>query len=133
MKGDFSRDTFDATKRYSRVLQQQGRVQLDADWNEQASISTHYLRSLALDLIGPHGGPGDGFKISRLPAAAGQPLTDLGIGAGHYYVAGLLCENLAEASGRDAGATYWTQGAYPVGEEGGSLPKPPFLVYLEVW
>ena len=36
---------------------QQGRVQLDADWNEQADILLHYLRTLAADLIGPFGGP----------------------------------------------------------------------------
>ena len=38
MKGDFTRDTFDAAKHFSRVLMQQGQVQLDADWNEQTSI-----------------------------------------------------------------------------------------------
>ena len=35
MKGDFSRLTFDPTKHFSGVRMQQGRVQLDADWNEQ--------------------------------------------------------------------------------------------------
>jgi hypothetical protein len=59
MKGDFTRDTFDPRKHYSRVLMQQGRVQLDADWNEQVAILLHYLQTLAADLIGPHGGPGD--------------------------------------------------------------------------
>ena len=38
MKGDFSRDTFDPAKQFTRVLMQQGRVQLDADWNEQIAI-----------------------------------------------------------------------------------------------
>jgi hypothetical protein len=112
---------------------QQGRVQPDADWNEQTGIPAHCLRSLAADLIGPHGGPGDGFKISRLPAAAGQPLSDLGIATGHYYVAGILCGNLAEAGDLGAAATYWTQRDYPVGREAGALPQPPFLVYLDVW
>jgi len=44
---------------------QQGRVQLDADWNEQTSILLHYLQNLAADLIGPHGGPAEncGFRI----------------------------------------------------------------------
>ena len=59
MKGDFTRDTFDASRHYTRVLMQQGRVQLDADWNEQAAILLHYLQALAGDLIGPHGGPAD--------------------------------------------------------------------------
>ncbi|MET0357387.1 MAG: DUF6519 domain-containing protein [Cellvibrio sp.] len=59
MKGDFSRLTFDPKKHFSRVLQQQGRVQLDADWNEQSAILLHYLQTLAGDLIGDHGGPKD--------------------------------------------------------------------------
>ena len=41
MKGDFSRETFDSVKHFSRVLQQQGRVQLDADWNEHTAIVLH--------------------------------------------------------------------------------------------
>ena len=57
MKGDFTRNTFDPAKHYSRVLSQQGRVQLDADANEQAAILLHYLQTLAADLIGPAGGP----------------------------------------------------------------------------
>ena len=62
MRGDFSRETFDRVKHFSRVLQQQGRVQLDADWNEQTAIVLHYLRTLAADLIGPFAGPaGEGF------------------------------------------------------------------------
>ena len=45
-RGDFTRDTFDPAKRFLRVLYQQGRVQLDADFNEQVSILLHYLQSL---------------------------------------------------------------------------------------
>jgi len=59
MKGDFSRLTFDPKKHFTRVLQQQGRVQLDADWNEQSAILLHYIQALASDLIGDHGGPKD--------------------------------------------------------------------------
>ena len=60
MKGDFTRDTFDQMRHFSRVLMQQGRVQLDADFNEQVSILLHYLRSLAADLGGGCWGPADG-------------------------------------------------------------------------
>jgi hypothetical protein len=94
MKGDFSRYTFDPTKNFTRVLQQQGRVQLDSDWNEQAEIFWHYLRTLAADLIGQHGGPRGnelGFKIGLLKKD--NKLDDLSIGAGRYYVDGILCEN----------------------------------------
>ncbi|MFX8500613.1 DUF6519 domain-containing protein, partial [Acinetobacter baumannii] len=52
MKGDFTRITFDPANHFSRVLLQQGRVTLDADANEQASILLHYLQTLARDLIG---------------------------------------------------------------------------------
>ena len=47
LRGDITRDTFDPSKHFSRVLMQQGRVQLDADWNEQISILVHYL----LDMV----------------------------------------------------------------------------------
>ncbi|NJO59389.1 MAG: hypothetical protein HC836_14090 [Richelia sp. RM2_1_2] len=56
LRGDFTRDTFDPRKNFLRVLMQQGRVQVDADWNEQVSIILHYLQTLAEDLIGSHGG-----------------------------------------------------------------------------
>src|SRR5690349_1470414 len=90
MKGDFTRDTFDARKHYTRVLMQQGRVQLDADWNEQISSLLHYMRALAADLIGPYGGPEKdlGFRLSTNPDLS----NDFFIGAGHYYVDGILCE-----------------------------------------
>ena len=54
MKGDFTRETFNKSKHFSRVLMQQGRVLLDADFNEQSAIILHYLRTLAADLFGPY-------------------------------------------------------------------------------
>ena len=96
MKGDFSRFTFDPANHFTRVLMQQGRVQLDADWNEQTEILWHYLRMLATDLIGPHGGPEDqlGFAIGpMLKSGSNNELENLSIGTGRYYVDGILCEN----------------------------------------
>jgi Family of unknown function (DUF6519) len=89
MKADLTRNTFDPRKHFTRVLMQQGRVQLDADWNEQAAILLRYLQALAADLIGPHGGPTAnlGFRI-----ADSNPATDFAISPGHYYVDGILCE-----------------------------------------
>ena len=52
MTADLTRDSFDPAKYFSRVLMQQGRVQLDADWNEQASILLHLIRRLAANLGG---------------------------------------------------------------------------------
>ncbi|MBI3900078.1 MAG: hypothetical protein HY308_17555 [Gammaproteobacteria bacterium] len=90
MKADLTRDTFDPLKHFTRVLMQQGRVQVDADWNEQASILLRYLRTLATDLIGDAGGPVNhcGFGLSVASGIA----NDFRIGPGRYYVNGLLCE-----------------------------------------
>lgn len=97
MKGDFTRISFDATNHFSQVLMQQGRVTLDADPNEQGAILLHYLRTLARDLIGPYGGPADamGFELTLdTTTRPGNPA--LMIGAGRYYVDGVLVENEAE-------------------------------------
>jgi hypothetical protein len=96
-RGDFTRDAFHPAKHFSRVLIQQGRVQLDADWNEQTAILLHYLRSLAADLIGPHGGPAceGGAMANGFLVTLRKTLTSDGdflIGHGHYYVNGTLCE-----------------------------------------
>jgi len=131
MRADLSRDTFDPTNHFLRVLIQQGRVEVDADPNEQASILLHYLHALAADLIGPWGGPDGGFEI-------GVNGNDLSIGAGHYYVDGILCELEQPSGGRDGGGeaqaavSYLNQPDYPH-LEGDELSQTPFLVYLDVW
>ena len=134
MKGDFTRNTFNPLKHFTRVLMQQGRVQLDADWNEQTAILLHYLQTLAADLIGQHGGPDDGFKIIQRMDKNNKPVEyDFSIQAGHYYVRGLLCEN-EKATG------YTEQDDYPLPDEEkiDSMkriddPKRLYLVYLDVW
>lgn len=88
MKADLTRRTFNSLNHFTRVLMQQGRVQIDADWNEQTAVSLHYLRTLGADLIGPYGGPDGAFAV---PPAQPFP-NDFVIGAGHYYVDGILCE-----------------------------------------
>jgi hypothetical protein len=99
MKGDFTRDTFDRRKHYSRVLMQQGRVQLDADWNEAGAIQAYLRQTTARDVIGLCGvpQPGGGFEIEVLAnnqvVAEGEPGDELRLSAGRIYVAGLLCEN----------------------------------------
>src|SRR4051812_29403531 len=95
MAGDYSRKTFNPKKHYNGVLMQQGRVQLDADWNEQAAINVHRTETGVADIIGACGAPmhNAGFgiepQISSPPEAGG----DFYITAGHYYVDGILCEN----------------------------------------
>ena len=44
MSSDISRQRFDPTNDFSAVLMQQGRVLLDADWNEWMEIINRRLR-----------------------------------------------------------------------------------------
>jgi hypothetical protein len=90
MKGDFSRSTYQPRKHYRSVLMQQGRVQLDADWNEQLDIEQHVIETSTIDTIGLSGVPdtGGGFRVD-----ARQDGADLLISAGRMYVDGILCEN----------------------------------------
>ncbi|MCU1682714.1 MAG: hypothetical protein JWQ81_3453 [Amycolatopsis sp.] len=127
MQADLSRTTFDAAKHFSAVLSQQGRVQLDADANEQAAILLHQLRTAIADLIGPAGAPEDaqGFVIGAVADKGKAP--DLTISAGRIYVDGILVEN-------DQDTTYWEQ---PDGhldpDSNDRLPNVPYGVYLRVW
>ena len=135
MKGDFSRITFDPFDRFSQVLMQQGRVQLDADWNEQSAIVLHQVRSLARLLTGKYGG-GSGFEIK--PAAKKEEIVQ--IGPGIYYVDGILCENNARprCDAKVSTLSYTTQSDYPFTDDERAVPPKPhadgkFLVYLDVW
>jgi hypothetical protein len=125
MKADLSRHTFDPARHYSSVRLQQGRVQLDADFNEQADIVEHRTESEALDVIGRCGGPlhGAGFAIT---IDLTLPNGDFRIGAGGYYVDGILCEN--EQSVRYT-AQPDRRGVTPVGVSTAGF----HVVYLDVW
>lgn len=126
MHGDFSRVTFDPARRFSAVLSQQGRVQLDAEINEQTAILLHYVRTLAADLMGPAAYPpsDDGLGGFGVDDYDGDTFT---VAPGRMYVNGVLCE----CDGTD----YWDQpdGWLDPDRESDRLPSEPFLVYLRVW
>ena len=117
MKGDFTRLTFEPTKRYTSVRMQQGRVQLDADWNEQADIHAYLDRTRTIDVVGLTGAPkGEGsFAVAVTPNNA-----DLAIGAGRFYVDGLLCElaSAVVAVASFPSATQVTLTAWPADDAG---------------
>ena len=110
MTGDSAADSSSIRSGTStQVLMQQGRPQLDADWNEQvAEIFWQYWRTfVAEDLVGPYAGP-DGHCGFGVVTPASSPTTrepsnrlgsmlkkpgDFLIGPGHYYVDGIRCEN----------------------------------------
>jgi hypothetical protein len=146
MSFDISRFTFNPWKDYLGVVMQQGRVQLDSDWNEWLAEYSRRIQAGTLDILGLTGVPSTtpyGFKIKAY--SSGQQIT---IGTGRIYVDGLLVENhgsfaeaqwdsaLAEWSGAPPGAGetdvpgYTNQPFLP----GATVPgNGPFLVYLDVW
>ncbi len=89
MYGDFSRDSFDPNKHYTRVLMQQGRPLTDADWNEQASILAQREWNLIRSLLrADHGTFDGGFFPQMVKEDKKSTLT---ICSGSYYVNGLRC------------------------------------------
>ena len=141
MSLDISKKAFDPINDFSGVLMQQGRVQLDSDWNELIDILDRRLRAGTMDIIGravvPKETP-DGFKIG----ISGGKLT---IGAGRMYVDGLLAENhgrlpytfdpvLAEERS-DLPVPYDEQPYLPNAADVSPQPRDggPHLVYLDVW
>ena len=134
MKGDFTRSTFEPKKRYHGVLQQQGRVQLDADWNEQNQIESYRTETGVSDMIGKSGGPlpAPGFEIK---VTANKK--ELRIGPGHYYVDGVVCEldsEIAPDAQEDLPSTakIMTMSTGPAAYT--STPETGiYLAYLDVW
>lgn len=129
MKGDFTRFTFDPGKHYDSVLMQQGRVQTDADWNEQVQIAAHRTRMMLFDIFGPTGTPQD-FKANDLGSFVVHYSLDatsqqrrLFINQGHYFVHGLLVES-------EAPVLFESQPGATLTPTGGA---GTYLVYLDVW
>ncbi len=149
MKGDFSRQTFDPARHFSGVRMQQGRVQLDADWNEQVDLSRHRVETETADTVGHCGGPlhDAGFRILPLSSApqgvkdalkAAHPdldpdaADDLVILPGRYYVDGVLA--VCEAPvlfGRQPDLPP----ALPLEEQtpAHGLQPGDYVLYLDVW
>src|SRR5215210_3457481 len=130
MTGDFSRETFDRKKHYNGVLMQQGRVQLDADWNEQGDIDRYLFETEGTDVIGACGAPIDhaGFQVT----IDGQMLL---IGAGRFYVDGILVENDIDKLRYDDQAEVDLPGASlkDVLAEMAERDRMLAIVYLDVW
>jgi hypothetical protein len=130
MKGDFSRIRFNRRKNYTAVLDQQGRVALDADANEQCFIDGYLRTSEIVDVVGEFGGPvGDaGFQITVVD-------NEILIGPGRYYVDGLLCENPTGLSYDQQ--PYLIESAYSGAELltklAGAQGAAVLQVYLQVW
>src|SRR6476659_2224107 len=146
MGADVSRVRFDPLRDFSGVVLQQGRLLLDADFNEYVALLDRRLRAETCDLtsFGPdpnHAGTAwvprqtpDGFRVT---ATGGE----LSIGCGRMYVDGLQAENhgitptgfdplVSERTGT-ADTPYTQQPDWPTPDP---LPSGgPHLAYLDVW
>jgi hypothetical protein len=75
------------------VVMQQGRVQLDSDWNEWLAEIARRIQAGTLDILGLAGVPSTtpfGFKVNAFVSGTTPHVT---IGAGRIYMDGLLVEN----------------------------------------
>jgi hypothetical protein len=87
MTSDRARVTYDPSRRYHGVVAQQGRVSLEADWNEAQAVAAAELAARTLDVIGRAGSPDRGYEVT--PVADGDNATgDLLVRAGTLYVGG---------------------------------------------
>jgi hypothetical protein len=82
MPSDIARRSYDERQQYRSVVAQQGRVTLEADWNEAAEIAAEELRQETLEIVGPSGTPDNGYAITPGPGF------DFSIGHGTMYVGG---------------------------------------------
>jgi parallel beta-helix repeat protein len=109
MKGEFSRFSFNPRQHYAGVLQQQGRVGLDSDWNEFVEMVLHRLSLQTIDTIGRCGRPehAPGFVIS----VDNNNPPGLLISDGRLYAGGLL----AQSESKDhAGTEFAAQFDWPI-------------------
>src|SRR5580700_11378200 len=94
MSFDNSRFTFSPWNDYLGVVMQQGRVQLDSDWNELIAELTRRIQAGTMDILGLTGIPSTtpyAFRVTPTVDSSGG--RHLSIGCGRIYVDGILAEN----------------------------------------
>lgn len=129
MKGDFTRFTFRPDNQYTSVRLQQGRVSLDADWNEQVDIVAYQTKTAQAAFFGESGTPkaSAGFKVGY------DSKNGLWLTPGRYFVGGLLCELGPSASDASVGTSYKDQPFFPGAPALTTLATGSYLIYLDVW
>ena len=70
MAADIARITYDPTRQYRAVVRQQGRVTLEADENEAATLASEALRLETIDIFGPTAAIGDGYLVGSASGPA---------------------------------------------------------------
>ena len=90
MSFDTSRYRFDPWKNYAGVVMQQGRVQIDSDWNDWLAQLSRRIQAGTLDTMGHAAYPATTPHAFELSFDGSGKLR---IGPGRMYVNGLLAEN----------------------------------------
>lgn len=157
MSFDCSRFSFQPWNDFLGVVDQQGRVRLDSEWNELVAQLTRRIQAGSLDTFGPAVVPRETPKGFEITAKGGSP-RELTIGPGRIYVDGLLAENhgqaheekwdwdtrLAELTGGDPVSFFeqpylpFNKDEAPAGTPAADFNRPgwddgPHLVYVDVW
>lgn len=88
MSSDRARISYDEQQQYRAVVMQQGRVTVEADWNEAQEIINEEIRKDALDFVGPSGTPDDGYRVI-VTGSAPNPALDFTVQHGTMYVGGV--------------------------------------------
>ena len=122
MHGDFSRSGFDNQANVDGVLQQQGRVFTDADWNEQTWLGDRWHREAARAAIGDgmaavSAADPDALLVVRAGVANGEITVD--VNPGQVWAGGLLA--YLRASTADATAVERRVATY-LGDPDGAAP-----------
>lgn len=132
MKTQQSRISFDASKRYSGVYQQMGRMLLDADWNELTDINKQTLVRALSDVIGS-GTPRDGGIVELAALADGRQLASLFWGTAYVDGVPARLQPDPEATLDDPlglAFEYRHQADFPAPP---ALPEGNHTLYLDVW
>lgn len=136
MHGDFSRSGFDDQANVDGVLQQQGRVLTDADWNEQTWLGDRWQREAARAAIGDgmaavSAADPDALLVVRAGVANGEISVD--VNPGQVWAGGLLA--YLRASTADATAVERRVATYLVDPDGAApgTAGTRDAVVLELW
>ena len=115
MTFDISRSSFQPGKDYFGVVMQQGKVQLDSDWNEWVAELSRRLHVGTMDAMGRAVVPRNTPNAFHIFMTAGE----LTIGPGRAYVDGLLAEN------HGAKVSEWSSALGELVSPGYEAPKDP--------
>jgi Family of unknown function (DUF6519) len=125
MGSDRARVSYNPKQQYRSVVMQQGRVTLEADFNEELAIAGEELHKETLDIVGPSGTPDNGYLVAPLTS----PPFDIFVGPGTMYVGGLRVTTPPEVP--PPAPTAGTANAGGVIGSGNKFPFGPGIRYTQ--